>query len=282
MKKIPLVYLHIGEEWPEHAATTHKQADLCNAEVVTVLKSGKDCREYNLPEFHNFGFYDGVDSFWGRTVLRLWEVGRIMETNGFDTIVHMENDVFPWRDVNPLFSKMHEIYGDKIACTPLDRSRCTAATLYIGSWDKYREFMHQLRIMLQTPHRKLLDRVDPDIAINEMHLLRLMEWDHSELIQMLPVRPDDQYADALGVWDPAGYGQHIDGIPGVPGQPAHLKGTIVGGMLYRKEASLVWEQGLHGQVPYVINEHGLHVPLQTTHVHTKRIKHVLEYYGKQS
>lgn len=150
-----IVFVHIGKELPEYLETAVKQARLfnrCNIIVVanqSALLKGRSiletyqthcvsCESLIRSEDHaTFLCYSPLDTslskgFWRNTSERFFYLQEVINAFGLMDVVHLENDIMLYADIESLIPLFHEKYPP-IAMVLDNDDRCVPSFVYIAN-----------------------------------------------------------------------------------------------------------------------------------------------------
>jgi hypothetical protein len=211
----------------------------------------------------------GPRGFWRYAAERLFVLEEYMRRAGMPRCLHVESDnlVFPELLTAGSRGALDHHLGSSVAACPLTEDEDTAAVLYVGSIDALGRVTDALLDLASMRPEHFL-QVHGGQMFNEMRMLAVLrEWG---LTRSLPTSPAEPLARSLGlVFDPASYGQWLDGTHSVPGTAFASDLHILGPALRSGNLIADVRPGAdHGEVR-LRGETGL--PLANIHVHSKRL-----------
>ncbi|MDX6665100.1 MAG: hypothetical protein QOG68_1306 [Solirubrobacteraceae bacterium] len=270
---LPIVLIHLGWPVPEHLGACIAQIRLVTGSDPLVVgpREGAALRSPALTRFRRKEqlSHFGLDGFWRYAAERFLVLEAFMRSQGLDRCLHLESDnllyvapavVGPW---------LESRYGTGVATCPLVVDEDTAAIMYVGSLDELTRFNDALVELVALGGRRLL-RTHGGSTANEMRMLHILRTDLG-LASALPTTLDE--AQAMGsawVFDPASYGQCVDGIPANPGVRYVGDHHIPGRELIAGRCDVAWVDG----APEVRST-SASLPLVNLHLHSKRLARYL-------
>jgi hypothetical protein len=153
----------------------------------------------------------------------------------------------------------------------LNETEDTAAVMYAGSVAALSKFNRALLGLVGLGGERLLARYGGQMA-NEMRMLSIIR-SQMGLCRALPTTVADATASgARWVFDPASYGQFLDGVPGDPGTSFVGDHHLVGREILKGDYEVSWDSPR--RVPLVRSRAGAEgaIPLANLHVHSKRLE----------
>lgn len=212
----------------------------------------------------------GLRGFWRYSAERLFVLEEVMRTAGLKTCVHIESDVLVYAPPDEYAPWLTSTYGNALAVCPLTADQDTAAILYVGSLDALSRFNSALlELVAMAPHA-LLERYGGSFA-NEMRMINILRT-----VMGLAADLPTTVARALElgsdyVFDPASYGQQVDGIPPAPGVPYAGDHHAIGRELISANYRVIWDA--QQRSPRVTSKSdATEYPLANLHIHSKRLK----------
>jgi hypothetical protein len=193
-----------------------------------------------------------------------------MRERGLERCIHIEGDVLLYAAPASYDEWLLDTYGTRLATCPMTDLEDTAAVMYVGSRAALADFNARLLDLVSLPPAELLAIHGGEMA-HEMRMMHLVRA-QSDLVGALPTTV--AAARELGsayIFDPASYGQYVDGIPGDPGVTHAGAHHQVGRELLSGNYRLRWDA--QQRVPLVESAaDACEYPLATLHVHSKRLE----------
>jgi hypothetical protein len=211
----------------------------------------------------------GLGGLWRYSAERLFVLEEAMRRSSLDRCLHIESDTLLYVDPASYEPWLAEHHADRVATCPLTDTEDTAAVLYVGSLRALERFNDAL-LELVALGPELIQRHGGDMA-NEMRMLHLLRTEH-RVAEALPTTPEAALAQGAGVvFDPASYGQAVDGIPGAPGVPYAGEHHHIGREILAGRWRVRWDAQCR-QPSVERRSDGLELPLANLHVHSKRLE----------
>jgi hypothetical protein len=209
----------------------------------------------------------GLHGFWRFACERFFVLEEVMRKAGLPNCLHMESDNLMFVDPADYEDWASEQFGDSVAICPLTDTEDTASVMYVGSLDALREFNAELLELVALHPEELLSRHGGGMA-NEMRMLRILR--ERGLARAFPITlPEARQVGSRYVFDPASYGQNVDGTPGEPGVAYAGDHHVVGRQILSGECWIRWDDGSAG--PLVVDREN-ELPLANLHIHSKRLE----------
>ena len=222
-------------------------------------------KETILNLFENTSFAN--NPLWYTSILRVYGLKALQDTFSLNRFVHFDSDVIIYKPFDML-NELHVFNEQKINITKNDRKDLVFGYSYF-------------------PNNKLIDRLCKNFdsilenydelkkvharggEISEMRMLGIVDENDKNLFSYLPVLPYDN--DDI-VFDPAGYGQYLNGPHKNRGNYIFKRrwvstNHLVGGELKSKRIQLSWKNG-----EPVVRYNYKQIPLANLHVHSKNLK----------
>jgi hypothetical protein len=270
---LEVVLIHLGGRAPRHLRTCALQAEAVSrrAPIVIGPVSGARLRGERLTRFRSVERLSdmGLAGFWRYSAERLFVLEEAMAAAGIDRCLHIESDNLLYVDPASYEQWLADTYGADIAVCPLTADEDTAAVMYVGSRRALGAFNEGLLELVALGPERLIEAHGGGMA-NEMRMLQLLRTERG-LAAALPTTVADA-VDAGGgiVFDPASYGQCVDGIPGAPGVPYMGDHHPIGRELLSGNYRVVWDA--QQRVPSVESaSDATALPLPNLHIHSKRL-----------
>lgn len=270
---LDVVLIHLGGRRPRHMRDAVAQATAVTGRKPIVIGplEGRRVRSELLTRFRRGERLTefGLGGFWRYSAERLFVLEEAMRRAGIERCLHIESDNLLYVDPGSYEAWLHDAYGADVATCPLTADEDTAAVLYVGSLGALTEFNRGLVELVEMEPARLLEAHGGPMA-NEMRMLHLLRTDR-DLARALPVTVGAAVAaGAPVVFDPASYGQQVDGTPGAPGRPYAGEHHVIGRDLLAGRSRIFWDaQQRHPMVESTTD--GAVLPLANLHIHSKRL-----------
>lgn len=269
-----VVLVHLGSPLPKHARICIRQAIAVTGERPLVIgpAAARKLRSDDRDKFRRVESLSGMGMkrFWRYACERFFVLEAAMRQLRLDRCIHIECDVLLYASPTAYLPWLIDAYGGRLATCPLTDIEDTAAVMYVGSREALVEFNARLLDFIAIPPHEFLAAHGGAMA-HEMRMMNLVR-NQSELVGALPTTVAS--ARDLGsayIFDPASYGQYVDGIPGDAGVTHAGEHHHVGRELLSGNYRLRWDA--QQRVPLVESaSDGCEYPLASLHVHSKRLE----------
>jgi hypothetical protein len=269
----PTVLIHLGSPPPEYMRICAAQlATVWGAQPIVVgPRQGARFRGRKLKRFRKHESLSGMglERFWRYACERIFVLEELMLTLGLDRCLHVESDVLIYLPPHAFMPWVSDAYGSAVAICPLTATEDAAAVMYVGSLGSLGRLTKALLELVEMGP-SLLDVHGGQMA-NEMRMLHILRTELG-LCEALPTTIAQAVAmTAPCVFDPASYGQYLDGTPGQPGVRFAGDHHEAGRELISGRCELVWNP--QNRRPVLRGGSGEQTlwPLANLHVHSKRL-----------
>jgi hypothetical protein len=266
---LPIVLVHLGWPVPGHLGACVAQIRRVAGEEPAIVgpREGAALRSTALVRFRRKEQLShlGMGGFWRYAAERFLVLEAFMREHGLERCLHLESDNLLYVDPHKLAPWLETSFGPCLATCPLLADQDTAAVFYVGSLDALSRFNDGLVSLVELPPERFLSRHGGAMA-TEMRMLHVLRAD-MDLARPLPTTISEARATASPwVFDPASYGQWVDGIPAKPGVPYLDAHHVPAAGLRDGSSELVWVDA----VP-LLRSDGVTSPLVNLHLHSKRL-----------
>ncbi len=269
-----VVLIHLGSALPKHARSCIRQITAVTGEPPVVIdraaarKLRSDDRDRFLQVESLSGM--GMKRFWRYACERFFVLEAAMHQLRLDRCIHIECDVLIYAAPEAYLGWLTDTYGAGLATCPLTDFEDTAAAMYVGSRGALAAFNAQLLDLAAVPPAELLAAHGGDMA-HEMRLMHLLRTSFGLAASLPTTVASARQLGSHYIFDPASYGQCVDGIPGEPGVPRAEAHHHVGRELRSGNYRLRWDA--QQRLPLVESaSDACEYPLATLHVHSKRLE----------
>ena len=216
--------------------------------------------------------------FWRYSTERLFALHAFLDENSLTEVFHFENDVLIFTDLQRLAPAVSRLYSH-LAITPLSDTAVTTGMLYIKDPSSLEHLCSSILEQLVTGSTRQTVETYGGM-VNDMTLMHDYRMRHGpENLGLLPILPRGPYSDGArdlgGIFDPASWGQYVDGTPTPHNQPPGFtdREHFIGKELLGKRHEIIWRNtnGSHGE-PFVVTDDTTTTKLMTLHVHSKRLE----------
>ena len=297
-----IILTHIGETLPDYIDTFLLQLRKFNNEneIVFLVNennvnndvfSKHNVNTYSIENLDNtltnqfinkFGYGDigsskrhivyGSPDYWCVTSTRLFYIYEYCKKFNINEYFHFENDVMVYTDVNDILKiiKENDLYKN-IAITRGTNNKIMTGFMYVGDNDIMGDILKSFILYMDNKVDLFKYGID---MINEMGLLHIYQIKNTEKLINLPTFPNEILTQDFKyfntIFDPATYGQYLDGIPSNPGISI-LPDSYIGDEI-RKDGSITitFESVDNLRIPY-LNYGEEKIKINTLHIHSKRL-----------
>src|SRR5262249_12318722 len=135
---------------------------------------------------------------------------------GLERCIHIECDVLTYASPAAYEEWLIDTYGRGVATCPMTDTEDTAAVMYVGSQAALGAFNAALLELVAIPPAEVIAAHGGAMA-HEMRMMHLLRTE-SSLAGSLPTTvAAARRTGSAYVFDPASYGQYVDGVPAQPG-----------------------------------------------------------------
>jgi len=298
-----VILTHIGVNLPPYLSDFLEQLRLFNPRIDIIFLVNKNNLSHSLFEIYNikthpiedlecnimntfidkFGHGDRNSSkkdikyastdYWCVAATRLFYLYQYVKKNGISNFIHFENDIMIYEDINKILDtiKNNSLYSDKIAMTRASNELITTGFMFISKPENLENLLTDITTYLNDKNSlKDFNRG----MINEMTLINAYHKRNKEKISNLPILPygdmSDNYNTFESIFDPATYGQYLDGIPKKPGISI-ITDSYIGTELKQDNKNRVIFKEVGGRrIPH-LTFNGKLIKINSLHIHSKRL-----------
>ena len=195
------------------------------------------------------------NGFWHNTSKRLFLVYEYMKIKKLENVIHLENDVL-------LYSNMNYTFQEKIYLTMDAKNRCIPGILYIPKCD-------------------LLTKLIENYNFRKNDMLNLSQFynNNKDIVETFPIIDNSldkciynkNFQEFNSIFDAAAIGQYLGGI-----DPRNKKGDTTGFVnetceIKYDKYTFKWLKKENDYFPY-IDINGKLIPINNLHIHSKNLK----------
>lgn len=215
--------------------------------------------------------YGGPD-YWCVTATRLFYIYEYCKKFNVKEYFHFENDIMVYTDVNDIMSiiKENNLY-ENIAITRGTNNKIMTGFMYVGNNDVMGDLLTSFDSYLNNKSELFTHGID---MVNEMSLLHVYQIKNPTKLVNLPIFPNEvltkdfKYFNTL--FDPATYGQYLDGIPSNPGVSL-IPDSYIGDEMRKDNSIVIKFEVVDGlKIPFLFYK-GKIIKINTLHIHSKRL-----------
>ncbi len=269
-----VVLVHLGSALPRHARSCIRQAIAVTGEPPVVIgpTAARKLRSDERDRFRQVESLSGMGMkrFWRYACERFFVLESAMHQLGLDRCMHIECDVLMYAAPEAYTGWLTDTYGAGLATCPLTDFEDTAAVMYVGSRAALAAFNAELLDLAAVPPVELLAAHGGEMA-HEMRMMHLLRT-RSGLAASLPTTvASARRLCSDYIFDPASYGQYVDGVPAEPGVAYAGEHHLVGRELLSGSYRLRWDA--QQRLPLVQSTgDDSEYPLANLHIHSKRLE----------
>lgn len=297
-----IILTHIGESLPDYIDTFLTQLRKFNSETEIVFLvnennvnndvfSKHNVNTYSIENLDNtltnqfinkFGYGDigsskrhivyGSPDYWCVTSTRLFYIYEYCKKFNINEYFHFENDIMVYTDVNDILKiiKENNLYKN-IAITRGTNNKIMTGFVYVGNNDIMGDLLNSFITYLDDKPDLFNYGID---MVNEMGLLHVYQLKNNEKLVNLPTFPNEILTQDFKyfntIFDPATYGQYLDGIPSNPGISI-LPDSYIGDEIRKDNSITISFELVNGlRIPH-LNYGGEKIKINTLHIHSKRL-----------
>jgi hypothetical protein len=271
---IDVALIHIGAPTPAYMRTCIRQVKEVAGRSPLVVGT-REARRMRSPKLKRFREHEslsdmGLAGFWRFSCERFFVLEQALRAAGLDRALHIENDNLLYAAPAEYEDWLAETYGAGLAICPLTVDEDTAGAMYVGSLAALAAFNDALLELVALPPAELLARHGGPMA-NEMRMIQLLRTEHG-LAEALPTTVASAVERSSPVvFDPASYGQWVDGIPSAPGVSYAGDHHFIGADIIAGNLRVSWDS--QQRIPSVLSRRDdRELPLANLHIHSKRLE----------
>lgn len=271
---MPIVLIHLGSRFPRHMRACISQVERIEGRRPLIVGHARAARYRGdaVARFRGIETLSGLGGrrFWRYACERFFVLEEFMAQCGIDRCMHIESDVLLYRASHQLADWLGDTYGSDVAVCPMTDTEDTAAVMYVGSRDALARFNAALLALVTLGPAALLARYGGSMA-HEMRMLHILRTEEG-LCRPLPTTIEQGLAaGAPCLFDPASYGQWVDGGPGQPGVPYAGEHHAIGREFLSGNYELLWDAQVSQPTVRAASARLREWPLANLHLHSKRL-----------
>lgn len=225
----------------------------------------------NINTIHKNIEYGGVD-YWCVTAVRLFFISEYAKNEKIKNFFHFENDILLYESLDKIKNVIvtNNLFENQIAITRGTKNKIMTGFMYVDNVDILEHVLDNMINMLDDIPS--LYNYDID-HLNEMGLLHIYQTKYPEKMVNLPIVPNkdlnNNFSFFNSVFDPATYGQFLDGTPGTQGVSL-LPESIIADEFSGKDLSITFEYVDNKKTPFVLYDNKK-FKINSLHIHSKRL-----------
>lgn len=195
------------------------------------------------------------NGFWNNASKRLFLVYEYMKMNNLKNVIHLENDIL-------LYSNMNYNFDEKIYITMDSKNRCIPGIIYIPKYDLF---------------TKLIENYD--FTKNDMINLAKFYTNNKDIVKTFPIIDDSidkciynaNFQEFNCIFDGAAIGQYLGGV-----DPRNISGDTTGFVnetceIKYDKYTFKWLKKGNYYFPYIEINNKL-IPINNLHIHCKKLE----------
>ncbi|CAB4130318.1 hypothetical protein UFOVP117_364 [uncultured Caudovirales phage] len=226
----------------------------------------------NINSIHNHVEY-GSSDYWCVTSVRLFFIYEYCKKFQINDFFHFENDILIYEDLNKIKNIIFEnnLYKNKIAITRGTNNKIMTGFMYVDDVLVLDNLLSEISSYITNGDNLFNYGID---MVNEMALIHIYQIKNTEKMSNLPILPygdlSENYDYFSSIFDPATFGQYLDGTPGNPGFSIITESYI--GDEIRKDPSfkIIFKKINNLNVPFLSYDDKL-IKINNLHIHSKRL-----------
>ena len=273
MARLPVIIIHLGSPVPSFVRTSVAQVRRVSDEAPILIGPVRGARlsSASLDRFRRIERLSsmGLTGFWRYACERFFVLEEAMRRARIDRCLHIESDNLLYVAPSELDAWLGQVYAAGIAQCPLTNDEDTASVLYAGSLSALSRFNAALLDLVALRQDELL-RVYGGAMGHEMRMINILRVEQG-LAGALPTTADRaKELNSRYIFDPASYGQQVDGISAKPGVPYAGDHHVVGREILNGNYRVLWDaQQLRPLVQ--VADGTEEYRLANLHIHSKRL-----------
>jgi len=258
------ILFHKGPQIPGHIQHCINQIFKSNPDASIYFITNLDVNIDNVNtvkldtlEVPNIGSYylnDANGALFRNSMHRLFYIETFMRLNNIKNVIHVDNDVMIYEDINIIQDKLNQF---PFIMTEHNLEDYVFGFSYIRDADALKPVVDRLLPLVQKGERSL------EIQLGCMpHEMRLLKFVGDGLIQKLPIIPSDEHYDLFGYcFDPSTYGQILGGL-----SPSILQHHYIGKQVFDGNIKIKFEN--HKPIGYYKDNS---FSIFNLHIHNKNL-----------
>jgi len=215
----------------------------------------------------------GSPDYWCVTAIRLFYIYEYMNKMNVNKVFHFENDIMVYESLDNIYKIIEDnhLYENQIAITRGTGNKIMTGFVYIDTKESLDHMLNELTGYVSSSLELYQYGID---HLNEMGLLHIYQNKNPDKLINLPILPKNEMFKEFdlfnSVFDPATYGQFLDGAPSDPGVSI-LPDSIIGNeMRTKNNISIGFETIDDLRIPFITTEDGK-FKINSLHIHSKRL-----------
>ena len=173
-------------------------------------------------------------------------------------------------NVEDIISK-HNLYSNQISITRGTMNKIMTGFMYVDNLDVLDHLLFEINNYLESKLNLFSFGID---HLNEMALLHIYQHHNPNKLVNLPIFPNNNLTQDFevfqSVFDPATYGQYLDGTPSTPGVSILPESIIGSEFKTSPNIQIVFNTIDNNRIPFIIYN-GKTTKINSLHIHSKRL-----------
>jgi hypothetical protein len=215
--------------------------------------------------------YGGSD-YWCVTATRLFFIYEYAFNHNISKFFHFENDIMIYEDLRKIWDiiNTNNLYSNQIAITRGTNNKIMTGFMYVDNIESLNHLLTEIVSYLETKLDLYSFGID---HTNEMALLHIYQTKNPNKLINLPILPNNNLTTDFeyyqSVFDPATYGQYLDGTPGSQGVSI-IPDSIIGSEFTNSTIPISFEIIDGSRIPF-ITYNDVRFKINSLHIHSKRL-----------
>ena len=220
---------------------------------------------------HNHIHY-GSSDYWCVTATRLFFIYEYVFNHNISNFFHFENDIMIYEDLKKISNiiNSNNLYSNQIAITRGTNNKIMTGFMYVDNVEILNHLLTEIVSYLETKLDLYSFGID---HTNEMGLLHIYQTKNPDKLINFPILPNNNLTTDFefyqSVFDPATYGQYLDGTPGTQGVSI-IPDSLIGSEFNYLTIPILFDVVDGLKVPF-ITYNDKRFKINSLHIHSKRL-----------
>jgi hypothetical protein len=217
--------------------------------------------------------YGGAD-YWCVAATRLFYLSEYVKRFNINSFFHFENDIMIYENIDKIkdIIKSNKLYENCIAITRGTKNKIMTGFMYVDNSLLLSNMLDEITLYLDNRNNLMNSGID---HINEMGLLHMYQLNNSNILKHLPTFPNNKISEDFNffnsLFDPATYGQILDGTPGDPGVSILPDSYISDEFLLDNSLKIIFDVVDGKNMPFLVINNKK-IKINSLHIHSKRME----------
>lgn len=211
--------------------------------------------------------------YWCVTATRLFYLNEYCRKFNINNYFHFENDIMIYENIDIIEDviKDNNLYCNKIAITRGTNNKIMTGFMYVDNNDILSDILNNFIFYLKNHSNLFNYGID---MVNEMGLLHIYQENNPTKMVNLPTLPEkpmnNSFESFNALFDPATYGQYIDGTPFEPGKSI-ITDSYIGDYIKNNPNSIIKFIEVNNlKIPFLFVGDKSY-KINNLHIHSKRL-----------